>query len=135
MKIKFAIALLVLGAGCAFCGETVQGSYAVELTPSTDNTAKGTDKGYPDVITIKDGKLTTEVSSKQGFKAGECEVRVEGEKIKITATLAGRGKGRYELELQGDKLSGKLIWDCDPGSAGPAKHAEYSIAGKKKKAE
>jgi len=131
MRILICLAGLFLTA--AFCGETptVQGSYPVQLTPSEENKAKGTDKAYPDVIVIKDGMLTTDVSKKQGFKEGEIAVTVEGDKIKITGTLVGRGKGRYELELKDGVISGKLIWDCDPGSQGGAKHAEYVISARK----
>jgi len=124
-----AVCLIVCGAQAA---DTVQGEYTVEITPDATNKAKGTDKAYPDTLVIKDGKLMTEVSKKQGFKEGEIEVTVEGDKIKIKGTLKGRGSSRYELELVGDTVSGRMIWDCDPGSTGAVKHAEYWIKGKKK---
>jgi hypothetical protein len=132
MKIRAALIAACMLFTAAYTAETVQGEYTVELTPDAENKAKGTDKAYTDTIVIKDGKLMTAVSKRQGFKAGDVEVKVNGDKIKITAKLTGRGTGRYELELQGETLTGRLIWDCDPGSNGPVKHAEYGIKGKKK---
>lgn len=120
-------------AACAFGEErSVDGSYPVQLTPNAENKTAGTGVGYPDTVTIKDGQLMTEVSKKQNFKPGEIAVTVDGDKIKITTTLVGRGKSRYDLELKDGKISGKMIWDCDPGSEGRIKHAEYSIAPKEK---
>ena len=130
---KFSVLMLALFfvSVNVLAEDLAEGSYAIKLTPSAENKAKGTDKAYSDVITIKERGFSTAISVKQGIKESTCQVTVEGEKIIIKTALTGRGTSRYQLELKDGVVTGKLIWDCDPGSTGEAKHAENVVEGKK----
>ncbi len=117
------------------------GDWTVQVTPSPNNTLKGTTEAYEDTITIKDGKLITEVNAKFGFKPVTCTVKLSRGKTTITAELNDEkhGKTEYELVLSGkgkdkDKtteISGQMRWGKQ-GEDGSLKYAEYSVTGTKK---
>jgi hypothetical protein len=114
------------------------GEWTVQVTPSPNNTLKGTTEAYEDTITIKDGKLITAVNAKYGFKPVDCTVKLARGKTSVVAELNDdkHGKTEFQLLFSGkgkDKttdVSGQMRWGKQ-GEDGNIKSAEYSVTGTK----
>lgn len=124
------------------CGESTRaadgtkiadGEWTVKVSPSVENTLRRTTRPYGDVITIKDGKLSTKVSSKFGYQPAKCEAKKESGKMLVLAELTHRKHGRnaYKLRFEGDSVKGSLEWG-KMGEDGKPKKARFSIDGSKK---
>lgn len=113
-----------------------EGEWSVQLKPAPGNSLKGTTDPYPDVITIKDGKLSTEVNSKFGFQPVEVTVKVVKGKTQLLALLADEKHGKTEFQLifsgkDGKDVTGQMRWGKQ-GEDGKPKYAEYTVMGTKK---
>ncbi len=108
----------------------------MQLKPAPGNSLKGTTEAYPDTITIKDGKLSTEVNTKYGFDPVECTVKVQKGKTLVLALLNDEKHGKSEYQLtfsgkDGKEVVGQMRWGKQ-GEDGKPKYAEYSLMGTKK---
>ena len=110
-----------------------EGEWTVQLKPSAGNKLKGTTQAYPDTITIKDGKFSTQVNTKYGFEPVACKVKTEGGKTIVTVELSDEkhGKNEYELTFSGNAVEGTMKWG-KAGEDGKPKTAEYTVSGNKK---
>lgn len=110
-----------------------EGEWTVQLKPAASNKLKGTTQAYPDVITIKDGKFSTQVNTKYGFEPVACKVKTDGAKTLVTVELSDEkhGKNEYELTFSGNAVEGTMKWG-KAGEDGKPKSAEYTVSGNKK---
>ena len=135
MNVQFIVGSIVLAAVCGFgfAADAPDGEWTVDVTPSANNKLKGTNVAYPDVLTIKKGKLSSQSAVKQGFAPGACEVTTDNGKIKISADLVSpkHGKNHYEFEVEKGALSGSMVWS-KAGEDGKPKEAEFTLKSKAK---
>ncbi|MBI3828560.1 MAG: hypothetical protein HY291_03535 [Planctomycetes bacterium] len=131
-------AFFFLATAAAYAAEKAEpkapeGEWTVQLKPAAGNKLKGTTQAYPDTITIKDGKFSTQVNTKYGFDAVACKVKTEGGKTLVTAELSDEkhGKNTYELTFSGTAVEGTMKWG-KAGEDGKPKSAEYAVSGTKK---
>jgi hypothetical protein len=122
-------AVLVLAGLLRAADAAPSGEWPVEVKPAATNKLKGTMQAYPDVIIIKDNKMTTQVSAKYGYESGVCTVKTEGGKSVITAELKHpkHGNNTYTVEIKGAAITGTMKWG-KTGEDGKAKSADYTLA-------
>lgn len=109
------------------------GEWAVDVKPAATNKLKGTMQAYKDVITIKDGKFSTQINTKYGFEPAACTVKSENGKTVVSAELKDEkhGSNKYELMFKDNTVEGTMHWG-KMGEDGKPKNAEYAISGTKK---
>ena len=130
----FFTALASAHAADTQAGKIADGDWAVQLKPAAGNKVKGTTQAYEDILTIKDGKFSTQVNTKYGFTPVAYTVKTDGGKTILTAELNDdkHGKSVYELEVKAGKVAGKMSWG-KMGDAGKPISADYTVAGELKK--
>jgi hypothetical protein len=135
MKIHWVFASFAVLIACTLvqAADAPTGSWSIDVTPNAANTIKGSTTAYPDVLSIKDGKLSSQMGGKQGFAPGAYTLKTDRGKTTVSADLVSpkHGKNHYEFDVQQGVLTGKMVWS-KTGEDGKPKEAEFTLKSAKK---
>ncbi|MEM7009827.1 MAG: hypothetical protein AAF462_11910 [Thermodesulfobacteriota bacterium] len=107
----FALSLLTLGAGLntASADDSLDGkTFEIKIKEHS-----GSDEVRDDVLTFKDGKFLSKDCEQYGFGAAPYEHRTQdGVTLFITSTTSEKeGLIQWEGKVEGDQISGTMIWE------------------------